>query len=141
LATPSNVGSKLGHFRILEKLGEGGMGVVYRAYDENLQREVALKVLRNDPREDGSGRVRMRREALALAQLNHPNIATVYDFDTDGDNDFVVLEYISGETLAHLIRQNPLPLAQLLGLGAEIADAVERAHSNGIIHCDLKTSC
>jgi tetratricopeptide (TPR) repeat protein/predicted Ser/Thr protein kinase len=140
LATSSNVGSKLGHFRILEKLGEGGMGVVYRAYDENLQREVALKVLRNDPREDGSGRVRMRREALALAQLNHPNIATVYDFDTDGDNDFVVLEYISGETLAHLIRQHPLPLTQLLSLGAEIADAVERAHSNGIIHCDLKPS-
>jgi tetratricopeptide (TPR) repeat protein/predicted Ser/Thr protein kinase len=140
LATSSNVGGKLGHFRILEKLGEGGMGVVYRAYDENLQREVALKVLRNDPREDGSGRFRMRREALALAQLNHPNIATVYDFETDGDNDFVVLEYISGETLAHLIRQHPLPLAQLLGLGAEIADAVERAHTNGIIHCDLKPS-
>jgi eukaryotic-like serine/threonine-protein kinase len=140
LATSSNVGGKLGHFRILEKLGEGGMGVVYRAYDENLQREVALKVLRNDPREDGSGRFRMRREALALAQLNHPNIATVYDFETDGDNDFVVLEYISGETLAHLIRQHPLPFAQLLGLGAEIADAVERAHSNGIIHCDLKPS-
>ena len=116
------------------------MGVVYRAYDENLQREVALKVLRNDPREDGSGRFRMRREALALAQLNHPNIATVYDFESDGDNDFVVLEYISGETLAHLIRQHPLPLPQLLGLGAEIADAVERAHSNGIIHCDLKPS-
>ena len=102
MATPSFVGGKLGHFRILEKLGEGGMGVVYRAYDENLQREVALKVLRNDPHEDGLARTRMRREALALAQLNHPNIATVYDFESDGPVDFVVLEYVSGESLAHL---------------------------------------
>jgi len=82
----------------------------------------------------------MRREALALAQLNHPNIATVYDFETEGESDFVVLEYVSGESLAHLIRRNPLPLARLLALGAEISDAVERAHSNGIIHCDLKPS-
>ncbi len=140
MATLSIVGGKLGHFRILEKLGEGGMGVVYRAYDENLQREVALKVLRTDPREDGTGRARMRREALALAQLNHPNIAIVYDFETEGDSDFVVLEYVSGESLAHLIRQKPLPLARLLALGAEISDAVEKAHSNGIIHCDLKPS-
>jgi tetratricopeptide (TPR) repeat protein/tRNA A-37 threonylcarbamoyl transferase component Bud32 len=140
LATPSFVGGKLGHFRILEKLGEGGMGVVYRAYDENLQREVALKVLRNDPHEDGLARTRMRREALALAQLNHPNIATVYDFESDGPVDFVVLEYVSGESLAHLIRQHPLELERLLALGHEIADAVEQAHVNGIIHCDLKPS-
>jgi tetratricopeptide (TPR) repeat protein/TolB-like protein/predicted Ser/Thr protein kinase len=140
LAASSNVGAKLGHYRILEKLGEGGMGVVYRALDENLQREVALKVLRSDLHEDGTGRTRMRREALALAQLNHPNIATVYNFESDGDTDFVVLEYVSGESLAHLVRQHPLNLSRLLGLGAEIADAVEKAHSNGIIHCDLKPS-
>jgi tetratricopeptide (TPR) repeat protein/tRNA A-37 threonylcarbamoyl transferase component Bud32/TolB-like protein len=140
LAASSNVGAKLGHYRILEKLGEGGMGVVYRALDENLQREVALKVLRVDHHDDGTGRTRMRREALALAQLNHPNIATVYNFESDGDTDFVVLEYVSGESLAHLIRQKPLGMSRLLGLGAEIADAVEKAHSNGIIHCDLKPS-
>lgn len=116
------------------------MGVVYRAYDENLQREVALKVLRSDPTEDGSARLRMRREALALAQLNHPNIATVFDFQSDQGIDFVVLEFVSGESLAHLIKQGPLDNERLLILGAEIADAVEQAHANGIIHCDLKPS-
>lgn len=140
VGSPSSIGDKLGHFRILEKLGEGGMGVVYRAYDENLQREVALKVLRHDPHEDGNARSRMRREALALAQLNHPNIATVFDFESDGGIDFVVLEYVSGESLALLIKQHALGLERLLALGGEIADAVERAHSNGIIHCDLKPS-
>ena len=140
MVSPSIVGGKLGHFRILEKLGEGGMGVVYRAYDENLQREVALKVLRNDPNEDGTARIRMRREALALAQLNHPNIATVFDFESDGATDFVVLEYVAGESLARLIRLHPLQLPRILGLGSEIADAVEQAHANGIIHCDLKPS-
>ena len=98
------VGESLGHYRILEKIGAGGMGVVYRARDERLERDVAIKVLPAGLLSDEDARKRFRKEALALAHLNHPNIATIHDFDTDGTVDFLVLEHVPGTTLDQQIQ-------------------------------------
>src|SRR5713101_2702297 len=100
MAAPSQlVGQTLGHYRILEQIGAGGMGVIYRAHDERLDRDVAVKVLPPGVLADETARKRFRREALTLSKLTHPNIATVHDFDTQDDRDFLVMEYVSGETL------------------------------------------
>ncbi|HEU4401764.1 MAG TPA: serine/threonine-protein kinase, partial [Candidatus Polarisedimenticolia bacterium] len=132
------VGRTLSHYRILEKVGAGGMGVVYRAHDERLDRDVALKVLPSGLLADEAARRRFRREALALSRLNHPGIATVFDFDTQEGVDFLVMEYIRGETLAQKLAAGPLPEKEVPALGTQIASALEGAHEQGVVHRDLK---
>ena len=132
------VGQSLSHYRILEKLGGGGMGVVYRAHDERLDRDVALKVLPAGMLADETARNRFRREALTLSQLNHPNIAVVHDFDSENGVDFLTMEYVVGETLAAKVAAGFLPEKQVITLGAQIAEALEDAHEHQIIHRDLK---
>ncbi len=133
-------GSMLGRFRIEEKLGEGGMGVVYRAHDAQLRRTVALKVLPPDLAPDPQSRQRLLREARAASALNHPHICTLYDIDEDQGQAFLVMEYLAGETLAERLKKGPLPFDQTLEIGAQIADALDVAHKHGIIHRDLKSA-
>jgi eukaryotic-like serine/threonine-protein kinase len=129
-------GQILGHFRLTEKIGAGGMGTVYRAWDMQLERDVAVKVLKG--RRDGaSERRRLRKEALALSRLNHPNIESIYSIESDGDIDFLVFELLSGSTLADRI-QGPLDSVSIVTFGIQIAGAVAAAHQNGVIHRDLK---
>ncbi len=129
-------GQTLGHFRLTEKIGAGGMGTVYRAWDMQLQRDVAVKVLKT--RSGGvSEHRRLRKEALALSRLNHPNIESIYSIESDGDIDFLVFELLSGCTLADRI-QGPLDQASIVTFGVQIAGAVAAAHQNGVIHRDLK---
>jgi serine/threonine protein kinase/cytochrome c-type biogenesis protein CcmH/NrfG len=137
MATHSlNPGQTIGHFRLTEKIGAGGMGTVYRAWDMQLERDVAVKVLKSR-----NGRVserrRLRKEALALSRLNHPNIESIYSIESDGDIDFLVFELLSGCTLADRI-QGPLDKASIISFGVQIAGAVAAAHQNGVIHRDLK---
>jgi eukaryotic-like serine/threonine-protein kinase len=132
------VGETLGHFLILERIGAGGMGVVYRARDKRLDRDVALKVLPSAGFADEQARKRLRREALTVSKLNHPNIATLFDFDNQDDLDFLVMEYVVGVTLADKLARGALPEKDVLILGGQIANALEDAHEHGIIHCDLK---
>src|SRR5262245_7302824 len=131
-------GKALSHYRVLEKVGAGGMGIVYRARDERLERDVALKVLHPGRLSDEGARRRFRREALILSRLNHPNIGTVYDFDTQEGVDFLVMEYISGRTLTERLTSGPLPEKEVAALGAQIASALEEAHDRHILHRDLK---
>ncbi len=132
------IGQTLGQYRIIEKIGAGGMGVVYRVRDERLERDVALKVLPAGALADEERRKRFRREALALSKLNHPNIATIHDFNTEGDMDFLAMEFISGVTLSKKSLQGPLPEADVVKLGKQAAEALEAAHEQGIVHRDLK---
>ena len=132
------IGQTLGHYRILEELGAGGMGVVYRARDEQLERDVALKVLPPGTLGDDSARRNFRKEALALAKLNHPNIETVFEFGSQDGTDFLVLEYLPGRTLAQMIASGPLTEKEVIAIGMQIAAALEEAHERGIIHRDLK---
>jgi serine/threonine protein kinase/tetratricopeptide (TPR) repeat protein len=132
------IGQTLGHYHILEQIGAGGMGVVYRAHDQRLDRDVALKVLPTGALADEIARHRFRKEALALSKLNHPNIATVHDFDTQDDVDFVVMEYIQGTTLADQLKKGPLPEKDVLKLGTQVTAALEEAHEHGVVHRDLK---
>src|SRR5258706_595858 len=134
----SLIGKKISHYRILRKIGEGGMGVVYQARDTRLEREVALKVLASGMLEGHDSRQRFRREALALSHLNHPNIATVYDFDADQDVDFLSMEMIHGSTLGKKLDRGPVAGVQALAIGAQIAEALAFAHAKGVIHRDLK---
>ncbi len=132
------IGRTLGHFRILEKLGAGGMGEVYRARDEHLERDVAIKVLPAGTLADDEARNRFRQEALALSKLNHPNIATVHDFATEAQLDFLVMEHVPGTTLNERLATGPLTEKEILLLGAELAEGLAAAHEQGVIHCDLK---
>ena len=132
------IGQTLGHYRIIEKVGSGGMGVVYRAHDEQLERDVALKVLPSGTLSDDASRRQFRKEALALAKLSHPNIETVYEFDTQDGMDFLVMEYVPGKTLADWLATGALPEKDVLSLGMQIAAAMEEAHNRGIVHRDLK---
>jgi len=132
------VGQRLSHYRILEQIGSGGMGVVYRALDERLQRDVAIKVLPPGLLLQESARRRFRREAHALSRISHPQISTILDFDTDAGCDFLVLEYVLGVTLAKKLESGPLPLAELVDVGRQIARGLEDAHERGIVHRDLK---
>jgi serine/threonine protein kinase/tetratricopeptide (TPR) repeat protein len=129
-------GQTLGHFRLTEKIGAGGMGTVYRAWDMHLERDVAVKVLKSRSGGD-SERRRLRKEAHALSRLNHPNIESIYSIESDGDIDFLVFELLSGCTLADHI-QGPLDQASIVTFGVQIAGAVAAAHQNGVIHRDLK---
>jgi eukaryotic-like serine/threonine-protein kinase len=134
------IGQTLGHYRIVEQVGAGGMGVVYRARDTRLDRDVALKLLPAGALSDEAARRRFRNEALALSKLSHPNIATVFDFDSQGGVDFLVMEYISGIILSEQLRAGALPEKNVVALAAQIAAALEEAHEHGIVHCDLKPS-
>lgn len=132
------IGQTLGHYRIVEKIGAGGMGEVYRAQDERLDRDVALKVLRAGMLTDEDARKRFRKEALALSRLNHPNIATIHDFDTQDGVDFLVMEFVEGTSLAEKLKGGPLQEKETAALGVQVAEALEEAHERGIIHRDLK---
>ena len=132
------IGQILGHYRVLEKIGEGGMGVVYRAHDERLDRDVALKVLPAGTLGDDTARKRLRREALALGRLNHPHIEAVHDFDTEGEVDFLVMEHVPGPTLADRLMSGALDEPEVLRLGQQLAAALEEAHGLGVVHRDLK---
>ncbi len=138
MATQPISGRTLGHYRLLERIGEGGMGVVYRAYDEHLQREIALKLLPASVVRDESARRRFRKEALTLARLNHPNIGTLHGFEADGDVDFLVMEYVPGITLASKLARGPMRESELLEHATQLASALEEAHKQGVIHRDLK---
>jgi len=131
-------GSKLGPYEILSKIGAGGMGEVYRARDTRLARTVAIKVLPSEFSRHAELRKRLEREARALSSLAHPHICALYDVGQQSDVDFLVMEYLEGETLAHRLLKGPLPATQVLQYGIEMADALERAHRHGIIHRDLK---
>lgn len=132
------IGKTLGHYRIYEKLGAGGMGEVYLAHDEHLQREVAVKVLPPGTLADECARKRFRKEAIALSRLSHPNIETVHDFDTQEGVDFLVMEYIPGVTLDDKLASGPLPEQEVITLGMQMAAALQEAHERGIVHRDLK---
>ncbi len=132
------VGQTLGRYRIVEKIGAGGMGEVYRARDEHLARDVAIKVLPPGTLSDESARRRFHKEALTLSQLNHPNIATIHDFDTQQAVDFLVMEYIPGITLSEKVAGRPLPEKEVLRLGVQLAEGLAAAHEQGVVHRDLK---
>jgi serine/threonine-protein kinase len=128
----------LGRYRIVERLGRGGVGEVYRAEDPRLERVVALKVLREDVLRDEAAKRRFRLEARALSRLLHPNIATLFDFDTEDGVDFLVMEYVPGDTLAALLGAGPLPEPRARAIGLEVAEALQAAHEQGVVHRDLK---
>jgi eukaryotic-like serine/threonine-protein kinase len=132
------IGQTLGHYRILEKVGSGGMGVVYRARDQQLERDVALKVLPSGTLSNDASRRHFRKEALALAKLSHPNIETVYEFDTQDGMDFLVMEYVPGKTLADRLAGGSLSEKEVVALAIQIVAALEEAHERGIVHRDLK---
>ncbi len=132
------IGTRLGNYEITDKVGEGGMGVVYRAKDLRLGRLVALKVLPPGFAEDHARAGRFEREAQMLASLNHPNIAQIYGFETIAETRVLVMELVEGPTLAEHLSQRPLPLEECLSLSIQIAEALAEAHDQGIVHRDLK---
>ncbi len=134
------IGQALGHYRIVELIGAGGMGEIYRAHDDRLERDVALKVLAPGTLADDTVRTRFRKEALALSRLNHPNIATVFDFDTDKGIDFLVTELIPGTTLDERVASGPLAEKEILEIAQQLSEGLIAAHQQGIVHRDLKPS-
>src|ERR1051325_2113253 len=132
------IAQTLTHYRISAKIGQGGMGDVYRATDTRLGREVAIKVLPVSISQHPESLARFEREAKALAALNHPNIASIHGFDADRGTHFIVLELVEGDTLGERLRRGRLPVEEALKIARQIAEAVESAHAKGIINRDLK---
>ena len=131
-------GTKLGPYEILSPLGAGGMGEVYKARDTRLERTVAIKVLPAHLSENAEMRQRFEREARTVSSMNHPHICTLYDIGREGNIDFLVMEYIEGETLAERLKRGPLTPEEVLRYAAELADALDKAHRQGVVHRDLK---
>ena len=127
-----SAGTVLGRYRLVERIGDGGMGEVWKAHDDNLDRDVAIKML-HATLGGSASRERFRREALVLSRLSHPGVATIFDFDTSAGCEFLVMEYVAGGTLQSRLAAGPLPIDDVLTLGAAIADALDNAHRNGFL--------